>query len=187
MDFATAVNRIWKRWTLVGEALACVVIAIVVFAAMGAFAQNTEVLTPAPLEIDPQNTALVLLDAIKNGQWWLVASAGVSLLTWAVRSGLFGKLLGKVAPQASAWLTTNPIVGFSIPIVLSAIGAIATTFASGMPFTWGSLLGEVLKVGLGAIGLFIAKKTIDESRKTGAAAAAKVTTTAAANDELLKP
>lgn len=152
-----------------------------------AHAQNTEVLTPAPLEIDPQNTALVLLDAIKNGQWWLVASAGVSLLTWVVRSGLLGKLLGKVAPKASAWLVTNPVVGYALPFILATIGGVTTTFASGMPFTWGSLVGEILKVGLGAIGMFIGKKTIDESRKSGSAAAGDITTREQANDQLLKP
>lgn len=153
-----------------------------------AFAQNTEVLTPAPLEIDPNNTALQLLDAIKNGQWWLVASLVVSLATWGVRSGLMGKVLTALgATRVSTWLTSHPAVGYAIPFVLSAIGGVTTAFASGMPFTWGSLIGEILKVSLGAIGLFIGKKTIEESRKTGTAAAADITTREAANDQLLKP
>lgn len=188
MDFRTAVDATWGRWTRRLEAL-CFAAMVLAVALLGfaAFAQNTEVLTPAPLEIDPHNTALQILDAIKNGQWWLVASLVVSLLTWGVRAGLIGKLLGRFAPAAATWLNTHPAVGYAIPFVLSAIGGVVTTFASGMPFTWGSLIGEILKVGLGAVGLFIGKKTIEESRDAGKAAAAKIQTPAAANDELLKP
>lgn len=188
MDYRTALDRTWARWTRWLEAV-CFAAMVLAVALLGfaALAQNTEVLTPAPLEIDPHNTALQILDAIKNGQWWLVASLAVSLLTWGVRAGLIGKLLGKVAPAAATWLTTHPAVGYAIPFVLSAIGGVATTFASGMPFTWGSLLGEILKVGLGAVGLFIGKKTIEESRSAGALERAKVATVADANRELLKP
>lgn len=183
-DFHAASNRVFARFTRWLEAL-CFAAMVLAVALLGfaALAQNTEVLTPAPLEIDPGNTALMILDAIKNGQWWLVASLVVSLLTWVVRSGLLKRLPGNVG----VFFATNPIAGYMIPFVLSGIGGAVTTWAAGMPFTWGSLIGEVLKVGLGAVGLFIAKKTIDESRGVGALERAKVATVADANRELLKP
>ena len=163
--------------------VAALLLATVFFFALAAFAQTTDVLTPPPVDIDPANKALIILDGIKNGQWWLVAAGVVSLMTWGVRSGILKRIPG----AAGVWFSTHPAVGYAIPFVLSAIGGITTTFASGVPFTWGGLVGEILKVSLAAVGLFIGKRTIDESRDAGKAAAAAVETREQANAVILKP
>ncbi len=146
----------------------------VVFFGLTAWAQAAEVLTPAPLEIDPASTALLMLDGIKNGQWWIVAGGVVSLLTWGVRSGILKRLPGVVG----VWFNTHPLVGYAIPFVLSAIGGVTTTFASGMAFTWGSLVGEILKVGVASVAIFIGKKKIEESLEAGKKAAEPIATKA---------
>lgn len=172
----------FKRLCL--EVVVFLALVAAVFGALAAWAQATDVLTPAPLEINPANTALVVLDGIKNGQWWLVAGGVVSLLTWALRNGVLKRLPW---PAAVKWLNDHPAVGFMTPFALSAIGGVVTAFASGVPFTWGSLIGEILKVGVTAVGAFVGMRTISESRDFGKAEAAKVTTREQSNEEILRP
>jgi hypothetical protein len=134
-----------------------------------------EVLGPAaPLTDDPAALAKLCLDAIANRNWWLLASVGVSLLVFGLRT--YGP---KWFPAVSGFLT-HPLVSVLLPVVMAILGGIITAALAG-PVTWPIALAAVfggLKVGGGAImGFMVAKKAV-EAKALGAAAAAKVETKA---------
>ncbi len=139
----------------------------------------------APVLTDPAGPQLnQLLESINHGNGWAIAGVLVSLCTLAIRKGVLNKLPW---PKAVALLHDHPAVAMATPFVLSAIGGIVTTFASGTPFSWSTLGMSVLKVGVTAIGAFTAARTIAESQAVGAAAAvAAVPDKAAAADGLAK-
>lgn len=169
-------------------ALALVVLLFVIFfAATSAFAQDGG--TPGLVD-DPVKAVTGAIEAGSKGQWWGVAAAVVSILTWALRAGVLKRLpkTGALAflGRAGDWLTTNPIAGFVTPFALSGVLAFVTTFANGTPFTVQTFLQEVLKIGAGAVAVFIGVEKIKEAKNAGALAAAGVTTQQEALDELSK-
>ncbi len=115
-------------------------------------------------------------EAVRNGQWWILVSIGVSLLTWALRAHVFEHLPGK----AGIWFTEHPLVGAATPFVLSAIGGLATALESGTPFSAAVLVGEIIKVGAGAITAFVLAKKVAEASVQGAVARGEVSTPTAA-------
>lgn len=117
-----------------------------------------------------------LFDAITRGQWWVVVSVLISLLTWALRSGLFARLPGKWG----AFFLDHPVVGFATPFVLSAIGGVVTAALAGTPVTAALLLGEIIKVGAGAVTAYIGFKKVQEAIVNGAVARGEVTSPSAA-------
>lgn len=129
-------------------------------------------------------TLQALLDSINKGNGWAVAGVLVSFLTWALRNGALKRLPW---PGAVKWLYDHPAVGFATPWVLSALGGILTTFASGTPFSWQTLAMSIVKVGSTAIATFVAAKTITESHDVAKEAAAAVDSKAAAIAELKAP
>ncbi len=139
----------------------------------------------APVLTDPAGPQLnQLLESINHGNGWAIAGVVVSLLTLAIRKGVLNKLPW---PKAVALLHDHPAIAMATPFVLSAIGGVVTTFASGTPFSWATLSMSVLKVGVTAIGAFTAARTIAESQAIGqAAAVAAVPDKAAAADGLSK-
>lgn len=124
------------------------------------------------LSDDPAALAQMIIDAIATKQWWVVASAAVLLLTWALRS--FGS---KISPKISAFLM-NPIVSWALPSVLALLGGVTVTLVSHKPLVAATLIGEVLKVSFGAIAMYVGAKKIAEARSAGATAAGAVTTKA---------
>lgn len=122
-----------------------------------------------------------VLDALNHRNWWLLASVVVSLITWALRAGFLSKLPGKLG----LYFHDHPIAGYAAPFaVATALGGILSAFANGVPFSWSALLGEVIKVGAGAIAVFIGAQKVADAKHAGAEAAAGITTKQAALDEL---
>lgn len=125
-----------------------------------------------------------LIDGVARGEWWPVAGAIVSLLTFGLRAGILSKLPW---PGAVKWLNDNPLVAFTTPFVLSAVSGVISTFADGVPFSWMTFVSTTFKVGSMAVVSFVAAKNVQESRTFGKTEAAKVTTLVEANKDLLKP
>lgn len=123
-----------------------------------------------PVQDNPAALAQFILDAIASKQWWVVASAGVLLITWGVRN--FGV---KLFPKLQGFLE-HPVVSWAMPSVLALIGGIVVTLTSGKPVVALDLVGEVLKVAFGAIAMFVGAKKIAEARADGKAAAAAAVT-----------
>ncbi len=153
---------------------------MVFFLVAPAFAQDGGTAV-SPLTEDPVKAITGTAEAIAKGNWWVVASGVVSLLTWAFRAGMLKKL-GKVGE----WLYTNPIASLATPLTLSAILGTITEFANGTPFTWSNFVSVTLKIGAGAIAGFIAVKKIEEAANAGKLAAAGITTQQQALDELAR-
>lgn len=174
-------DRLFRLWTFV-------LASFVVLVAGSAYAQDGGVL-PSLVD-DPLKAITTTAESIATGEWWMAASAVVSLLTWVFRSGVLKKLptTGALAflGRAGTWLTTNPIASLATPFVLSAALAALTTFANGTPFTLNTLLSEVLKIGAGAVATFIAVEKVKEAKNAGTLAAAGITTQQEALDELTK-
>ncbi len=135
--------------------------------ATAVFAQTSD---PGPA---PDVTALTqqAFDAIHGGNWWVLASIVVSLLTWALRAQVFNRIPGPVG----VWFTSHPIVGFATPFVLSAAGGLFAALNSHTPFTAALLVGEILKVGAGAVATYIGAKKVAEASVIGAVARGEVT------------
>jgi hypothetical protein len=123
-----------------------------------------------PVQDNPAALAQFILDAIAGKQWWVVASAGVLLITWAVRN--FGV---KLFPKLAAFLH-EPVVSWALPSVLSLIAGVTLALTSGKPIVIVDLIGEVLKVAFGAIAMYVGAKKIAEARAEGKAAAAQAVT-----------
>lgn len=155
------------------EAKDCAVRALIAVAVLfllfplSAFAQTVDP-GPAP---DLAAVTQQVFDAIHAGNWWLLASIVVSLLTWALRSQVFNRIPGPVG----VWFTSHPLVGFATPFVLAAAGGLFTALQSHTPFTVALLVGEILKVGAGAVAAYIGAKKIAEASVIGAVARGEVT------------
>ncbi len=148
-------------------------VTLVLFPAL-AFAQ-------AAPEVTGGQMAQQVLDAIGTGKGWAIAGVIVSALTWALRKGVLNQLPW---PAAVTWLHDHPAAGFATPFVLSALGGLFTSLAAGGALNWGNLAMDVLKVGVTAIGTFVAMKTVTESHDVGKVAAAAVVTKTDAIDLL---
>jgi len=159
--------------------------AFLVLLAGAAFAQEVPALAD-----DPLKTLAGTVEAASKGNWWAVSAGIVSVLTWMFRSGVLKKLpkVGALSflGRAGTWLAENPIASFVTPFALSAALAALTTFANGTPFTMATLVQEVLKIGAGAVAVFIGVEKIKEAKNAGALAAAGITTQQEALDELAK-
>jgi hypothetical protein len=183
-------DRLMNLWSFL-RTTATLALAMVLFLLLlgAAFAQDGGVGTP-PLVEDPLKALATTAESIATGKWWPAAAGLVSILTWAVRSGVLKNLpktgalsfLGRIG----AWLAGNPIASFITPFALSGALGFVTTFANGTPFTLQTFFQEVLKIGAGAVAAFIAVQKIQEARDAGALAAAGITTQQEALDELRK-
>lgn len=160
---------------------------IVLLFSVAAYAQ--EVLPPT-LADDPVKALGSFFDSLAKGDLWPTLAAGVSLLTFGLRSGILKRLPkeGKLAflGKAGNWLYENPIAALATPIVLSAVSGVIATFASGAVFSWPVFVSTTLKVGAGAVLTFIGTKKVLEAKQAGKLAAAGITTQQEALDELRK-
>ncbi len=181
-------DRLFRLWRFVTNTSAAAFVLLVVGVASAALAQ--EVIPPVPLSEDPIKAVTGAAEAVAKGQWWVAAAAVVSLLTWGLRSGILLKLpkTGALAflGKGGTWLAENPIASFVTPFALSALLGSITTFANGTPFSFQTFLQEALKIGAGAVALFIGKEKILEAKNAGKLEAAGVTTQQDALDELAK-
>jgi len=130
---------------------------------------------------DPVKLVMGGAESLAKGEYWMGASALVSLLTWALRAGVL-KRLGKVGN----WFYENPVASLATPLVLSALLGAITEFANGTPFTLANFISVSLKVGAGAIAGFIGVKKVEEAAQAGKLARAGITSQQEALDELAK-
>ncbi len=89
-----------------------------------------------------------IFDAVMHGQWWLGAALAVVFVTAATRRYLPDAYGGKFARGDVGGLITAFLIAFG--------GALATTFAAPGAVMSGAVLLVGLKVGLGAVGGFVA-------------------------------
>lgn len=178
-DFAERLNNIWSNLKVFAAFFLAIAIFLLLLGA--AFAQDGGTALPAPLAEDPIRQITGTAEAIAKGNGWMAAAGIVSLLTWALRSGLL-KRLGK----PGLWLYENPVAALATPIALSAVLGVITEFANGTPFTWASFLSTTVKVGAGAIAAFIGVEKIKEAKNAGVLAASGITTQQQALDELAR-
>jgi hypothetical protein len=106
---------------------------------------------------DPAGFAKDTYDAVKSGQWWLLASLIVIALTWAAR-----KWGAKLVP----WLKTDrggTVLAFAVAFLGGLAHAVA---AEGSP-SW-EMLQTSLKVALGAVGGYtgLRKTLFPKDKKT---------------------
>jgi len=186
MNFPERLQNLWRFATNAGIAFATFIIVLLVAGA--AFAQEG---IPAPaLTDDPVKAVAVTLDDLAKGRGWMAAAGFVSLLTMLLRSGVLKRLPkeGKLAflGKAGLWLYENPIAAFSTPLVLSTLLGFFTSLGSGLPFTFQSFLNEAVKIGAGAIAVFIGIEKVKEAKNAGKLEAAGITTQQQALDELAK-
>ncbi len=180
MDFSQRLSNLWTALTKAAIAVASIfVFFAIMLLATKVFAQDGGTLPT--LADDPFKAVTATAEAAAKGDWWMTASAVVSLLTWALRAGVLRRL-GKVGE----WLYSNPVAALATPLVLSAILGVVTEFANGTPFSWSTFVSVTLKVGAGAIAGFIGVKKIEEASQAGKLARAGITTQQEALDELAK-
>lgn len=186
MTFHDRLNVFWAA-----VIKACYAIAGIILVLMALLLATRALAQPAgALVDDPVKAVTSIMESVARGQWWMVAAGVMSILTWGFRSGILLKLPSTGAlsflGRAGTWLVTNPVSSLMTPFVLSAVLALVTTFSNGTPFTWQTLVQEVLKIGAGAVAVFIASQKIQEAVNAGKLAAAGITTQQQALDELAK-
>jgi len=131
------------------------------------------------LAVDPgddlAHLAVILLDAVRDRNWWLVVSLVLSLVLSLVRKFGPGLLEGKW-PAGAAWLKSD--VGGAVMVLgLGLSGGFVTALAGGAPIGM-ALVVDALKVSLGSAGGFVLVKKLfgfnrDEVEQAGVAAVDK--------------
>jgi hypothetical protein len=187
----TYADRLLRLWSLAKTTSYAFLAFLFLFILAGAaFAQDGGVGALPALADDPLKALASTAEGVSKGNWWAASAGVVSILTWVFRSGVLKKLpkTGALSflGRAGTWLAENPVASFVTPFALSAALAALTTFASGTPFTVQTLLQEVLKIGAGAVAVFIGVEKVKEAKNAGKLEAAGITTQQDALDELRK-
>jgi hypothetical protein len=133
--------------------------------ALGAFAFLYPLIGHAQAAaVDPAlaQGADLVFDKIARGEWWPAAGALVSLLTLFIHSPLAKRL-----PEKLQALLGQPLVNFFTPVVLSALGGLATMMASGHT-DWKAYAGGVGKSAMAAGFAFLLAKNAAEQLAGGA-------------------
>lgn len=174
--------RLIRHLRYVISALAPLALLAIAFAAGLAFAQAPIESTTVVASDDLGKLAGALYEAIVKGNWWLAMGPAVTLLVFLLRR--YDTKIPKVGPAIDAFLN-QPMVAFSLPIVLSAIGGWGSAAASGQPV--GLALLSALKVaGTSVITFLLAKNAAEQVKSAGDKAAAAVATPQAAVDAINK-
>lgn len=152
-----------------------VMFTLVLFSAFAAFAEEAAVALIALDPSDPGSVAKMLLDAVMNKQWGIVASLSVTAIVAGLR---------KWVPEATTlgkWFRTK-LGGIIVNLVVTLGLAFLTLFAAGGTFS-ADLVLKALSVALGASGGWSIVKNITEAvaeakaQKAGTAAASVPTDT----------
>lgn len=127
------------------------------------------------MEFTPEALARIAYDAVVARDWWLLASAAVLAVVFALRT--WGGRLPLVGPRLAPWLA-HPVVSWALPILSSSLAALVTALVSGQPIGAGLL--AALKVAGFAVMAYVGVRKVAEAQRLGAEAAAGVTDKAAA-------
>lgn len=150
---------------LVLHAVWLVSMALMVFWARGAFAQDVA----APPTPDPLAQLLVdLIGRIRSGHYGVAIALGIVGVTQVVRR------FGSKIPFLEKPLQ-NPVVLWALPTAGSLAAMVVTTLTAGVPIDFGMIVTAVME-GLTAVGLYVGMKKIAEAKEVGKAAGAAVDT-----------
>ena len=119
------------------------------------------VAAPVPAD-EGAKLAADLFAAVAAGNGWLAAGLGVSLLVWVLRNKL-----RRFLPVGLMNVLDQPLVAFSLPIVVSFFGGLGTAAMAG-PLTWpivGAVALGAIKTGAGAAFTFLLGANVRETLK----------------------
>jgi len=138
---------------------------------------------------NPEPFAKILLAAITQGDWEVVAAAALVVLVAVIR--VYGRKIQDALPDENpvdkglTWLFSSTWGGWALNITTAVAGAFATALLAGAPITWG-LVQTALLTALSGAALWELVKDIlaavaaRKAADAGKAAADKITNTAAA-------
>ena len=106
---------------------------------------------------DLAKLAVMAIDAIRSGNWWLLASLALSVVLACVRK--FGPgLLASKWPAGAAWIKSD-VGGAVLVLGLGMVGGVTTALVGGAPIG-AALLLDAVKVSLGSAGGFVVVKKL---------------------------
>lgn len=106
---------------------------------------------------DLAKLALTAIDAIRSGNWWLLASLALSVVLACVRK--FGPgILASKWPAGAAWIKSD-VGGAVLVLGLGMVGGITTALVGGAPIGMALIL-DAVKVSLGSAGGFVVVKKL---------------------------
>ena len=119
------------------------------------------VAAPVPAD-EGAKLASEMFAAVAAGNGWLAAGLGVALAVWVLRNKL-----RRFLPVGLMNVLDQPLVAFSLPIVVSFFGGLGTAAMAG-PLTWpivGAVALGAIKTGAGAAFTFLLGSNVRETLK----------------------